>query len=89
MNKFGEQCEDLKQQTTIMDANMVNSSAATVPQEDVDQLLKDIATEHQIITSSHLDSVALTKPILTSEPQFKLTEQEEKNLEARLAKLRG
>ena len=89
MSRFGEQCEDLKQQTNIMDSSVITSNASSVPQDEVDRFLRDIATEHQISTNNELESIAGIKPSSSVESQIKLSKDEEKELEERLAKLRG
>ena len=91
MAKFGEQCEDLKQQSGIMDSSMVSASATTIPSEEVDSFLRDIATEREIRLGTELESmqVSLQQQLQQEKPGENLTKDQEKSLEERLAKLRG
>ena len=66
MSKFGEQCSDLKQQSAIMDSSMYLTSASTVPSEEVDAFLRDIAVEREICLGSELDSIQMATNGATS-----------------------
>merc|ERR1712146_579382 len=48
MEKFEKQFEDLDVQVSVMDGAMHSTSAATMPEGEVDGLLSEIAPEHNI-----------------------------------------
>merc|ERR1719370_581669 len=84
MDKFEKQFEDLDLNSQYMEQAMDASTASTMPQNDVDGLIQQIADENNLEFQSELDQVGIGK----SKPETKEEIKEEDDLAERLARLK-
>jgi len=84
MDKFEKDFEDLDVQTSVMEGAMSQTTATNVPQDAVDQLMKQTADEAGLELNMDLPSAA-TNTIGTA---AQVSTQEPDELSQRLAKLR-
>lgn len=82
MDKFEQQFEDLDVQTEYMENSMGNTAALTTPQDQVDDLISQVAEENGLEFAQNLPgaSIGIAASAQKEEPD---------ELGQRLAKLRG
>merc|ERR1719336_1756780 len=85
MDKFEQQFEDMDLNAQYMEQAMDTSTAETMPQNQVDELMSQIADEHGIDLEDKLAEVDPLKKKIASKEE----DVQEDDLEARLAKLQG
>merc|ERR1719499_2157137 len=86
MDKFEEQFEDMDLNAQYMEQAMDTSTAQSMPQTQVDELMSQIADENGIDLESQL---AEADPLKAKTVKNTKANVEEDDLEARLAKLQG
>merc|ERR1719499_1161281 len=86
MDKFEEQFEDMDLNAQYMEQAMDTSTAQSMPQTQVDELMSQIADEHGIDLENQL---AEADPLKKQVKQDKEEDVAEDDLEARLQKLQG
>ncbi|ODV78645.1 vacuolar protein sorting protein 46 [Suhomyces tanzawaensis NRRL Y-17324] len=86
MDKFENQFEDMDASTNYYETTTNNVSALTTPQEDVDELLSQVADEAGIEMKQGLNE---TKVEISSPPVSNITEEKEDKLAERLRALRS
>ena len=86
MDKFESQVENLNVQTSYMESAMMNSTAATTPADQVQDLIQQVADEHGLELGSQLGHVPMGA---ISSPASANKESESDPLSERLAKLRN
>lgn len=86
MDKFENQFEDLDASTNYYESATNNVNALTTPQEDVDELLSQVADEAGIEMKQGLND---TKVEIASPPVSNMTEEKEDKLAERLRALRS
>lgn len=86
MDKFEKQFEDLDVRSAYMEGAINQSTAASTPEEDVDELISMVADEHGLALGSELDGAG---KVSTVAPQAAAAEpaSKEDDLAARLAAL--
>jgi len=84
MEKFEQQFTDLDVRSEYMEGAMVSTTAMTTPEDQVEDLMRQVADEHEIEFTGELESVKLKK-----KAESKEEEEEEDDLSARLKKLQG
>lgn len=86
MDKFENQFEDLDASTNYYESATNNVNALTTPQEDVDELLSQVADEAGIEMKQGLNE---TKVEIATPPVSNMTEEKEDKLAERLRALRS
>lgn len=84
MDKFEQQFEDLDVQTSYMESSIGQTTALSTPQDQVDELIQQVAVENGLELQMELPGAA-TSTLKTSAP----TEKQHDELGERLAKLRN
>ena len=84
MEQFEKQFDDLDVQAGYMDAAMSASTSTTMPMDQVDALMRQVAEERGIEISLEMAS-----PVVGPLPSVSAPNEEEKQLANRLAKLRN
>ena len=78
MDNFEQQFEELDVRSRVMETSLDSNMAQTVPQDEVDLMMQQVADEHGLELTSEMHHVPTVKRQLS---------QEEETLEQRLAKL--
>lgn len=85
MDKFEQQFENLDISSQFMEESISQSTAQTIPSDQVDTLMNQVADEHGLEFESELDGMGIGKQKVKEE----VKESAEDDLEARLKKLQG
>jgi charged multivesicular body protein 1 len=88
MDKFEKQFEDLDVQTNTMDEAMSSTTATSIPQDQVDQLLKQMAEEANIELEHDLASKDVQKLPDVAAKERSVVGEEDTQLAERLRALR-
>ncbi len=83
MDKFEQQFEDLDVQTSYMESSIGQSTAMTTPQDEVEDLIQQVAVENGLELQMELPGTA-TSALKTGEK-----DKDSAELQERLAKLRN
>eukprot|EP01084_Bolivina_argentea_P219624 372450_1 len=86
MDQFEKQFEDLDLTTEFMESAIDSTQAASMPQEDVTDLMNQVADEHGLEVQEQLSG---GQKILKKEKKSEENEVNEEDLEARLKRLQG
>ena len=84
MDKFEQQFEDLDVQTQYMETSMGQSTAQSTPQDQVEDLMQQVADENGLELQMEMPGAGAGIPVGTA-----TVEQEHSDLSDRLAKLRN
>jgi len=84
MDKFEQQFENLDLNSQYMEQAIDSTTAQTMPENQVESLMAQIADEHGLEFQSQIDNVGIGKGQLKQQ-----NNDEEKDLESRLKKLQG
>ncbi|KAI9197388.1 Snf7-domain-containing protein [Polychytrium aggregatum] len=84
MDKFESQFEDLDVQTAYMDGAMSQTTAASMPQEQIDELMQQVADENGLELQMELPGAGKATLVGTA-----TAEKEQDDLAERLARLRN
>jgi len=88
MDKFEKQFEDLDISTATMEQSISTTTAQTMPENQVDSLMQEVADEHGLEFESRLDDAGNLKVKVEKKEEGKKTDKkEEESLEERLKKL--
>jgi len=85
MDKFEQQFENLDLNSQYMEQAIDSTTAQTMPENQVESLMAQIADEHGLEFQSQIDNVGIGKGQLKQQNN----NDEEKDLESRLKKLQG
>lgn len=92
MDKFEKQFDDLDVSSQFMENSIAQSTANTMPENQVDTLMMQVADEHGLEFEGSLDSVGVgTKSLHEAKVKAKNTAEvdEQAELEERLKRLQG
>ena len=87
MDKFESQFSDLDVQTSYMEDTMSSTTAVSMPQDQVDQLIQQVAEEANIELQHEMNSNSLEGVVADLSPAEKIMEEDSK-LAERLRALR-
>ncbi len=82
MDKFESQFEDLDVQTSYMENSMGQTTAVSTPQDQIDDLIQQVADENGLELSMNMPGASLAQ-------MAQANDKESEELTARLAKLRN
>merc|ERR1712129_18759 len=88
MDKFEQQFEDLDLASHFMESAIDSTTAQTMPESQVENLMAQIADENGLEFASEIDNIGVGKGKL-AEPEKNKGKDKDNELEERLKKLQG